>query len=724
VKPVALAFLWHLHQPPYRLRGERASALPWVRLHAIRSYYDMVRILEEFPGLRVTINVTPVLLEQIEAYVDGGTDLFWDAGALPAADLDPAQRAFLFDHFFSAQETHMVGALPRYAQLLERRNRARRLRGPAEAWRELGDTDYCDLQGLFDLCWFGFKAREDFPELRALGGRGRQFRQEDIRAIHDCEREILRRLLPLYRAAAARGQIEIATSPYAHPILPLLIDSDAAREAMPEAPLPARFRAPEDARAQIEEALRLVEEKLGARPRGMWPSEGSLSRDAVALLSGCGIQWAASDEQVLQASERDGPADAGGAWEVAEAGATALLFRDHDLSDRIGFTYAEVDAAAAAQDFLAAALERRRHSDPDRRILLVALDGENPWDQYPRAGARFLRALYAGALRTPGLRCATVGEALETSHRRGTIRRLRAGSWINADFGSWIGGPEKNRAWDVLGLVREWLLAARRGARGTAAETGTGAAAAPAPGAETPAGRSAWESLRAAEASDWFWWLDGQHQSLYRPQFESLFRGHLRQACEAAGLPVPELLDWPIAASGVAAEGAPPEPGGWLDVRVDGFEGDFFEWRGAVVLAAPSLDVPAAMRRAWRDVETMRYGFSRVGEFFLRFDPDRRAGPGSFAGLGVDLVFRCGEQTRRVRLLLDDRGDLKDVVPAGVRAAARKIFELAVAGEIVGLVPGCTAGILIRLRTAKGEAPLREVAFRVPAFPPAGDRRG
>jgi alpha-amylase/alpha-mannosidase (GH57 family) len=714
VKPVALAFLWHLHQPPYRLRGERACVLPWVRLHAIRSYYDMVRILEEFPDVRVTINLTPVLVEQIGAYVAGGSDLFWETGAVPAADLEPAQRIFMFDHFFSAQETQMIGGLPRYVDLKARRDRALRLRGPAEAWREFGDDDYQDLQACFDLCWFGFKARDDFPELRALRERGQRFRPEDIRAIHDLEREILRRLLPLYRAAAARGQIEIATSPYAHPILPLLIDTDAAREAMPAAPLPARFRAPEDARAQVEEALRFIEQELGVRPKGMWPSEGSVGREAVALLSACGVDWAATDEQVLQASERDGPADAGRAWEVAGAGATALLFRDHELSDRIGFTYARMDPAAAARELLAAALERRRGAEAGRRIVLLALDGENPWDQYPRAGADFLRALYGGALRTAGVQCMTVGAALETSPRRGTIRRLRAGSWINADFGTWIGGPEKNRAWDVLAAVRGRLESALRGQGSIGAGPGVAAGAA--------ARREAWASLRAAEGSDWFWWLDGQHDSIYRAQFDAAFRGHLRQACEAMGEPVPDVLDWPIAPSGAVPEGTVAESAGWLNVRVDGYENDFFEWRGAVVLGWTALDVPATMRRAWRGIETLRYGFSRAGELLLRLDPDRREGPGGFAGLGLELAFRSGERTRQLNLVLDERGDLKEGAPAGVRVAARKILELSVACEAIALVPGRAAGLLIRLRTAKGEFPLREMALRVPTFPsaPAG----
>ncbi|HKB08062.1 MAG TPA: hypothetical protein VKF61_07295, partial [Candidatus Polarisedimenticolia bacterium] len=209
---IALALLWHLHQPLYRLRGERVCFLPWVRLHAARSYYDMIRVLEEFPGIRVTFNLTATLIEQIRAYERGASDLFRETAKIPAEDLGDAQRAFLFENFFAAQAGSMIGPLPRFAELHALRERARRERG-ASAWTELTTADYRDLQVLFDLSWFGFKAREDFPEIRALIDRGRDFSARDVQAVHAVEDEILRRVLALYGAAAAQGRIEISTSP-------------------------------------------------------------------------------------------------------------------------------------------------------------------------------------------------------------------------------------------------------------------------------------------------------------------------------------------------------------------------------------------------------------------------------------------------------------------------------------------------------------------------------
>jgi len=712
VTPVALAFLWHLHQPLYRLRGERVCFMPWVRLHAIRSYYDMARVLDEFPEVRPTFNLTATLIEQIRAYEKGASDLFRETARLPADDLDETQRAFLFQHFFSCQVEPMISELPRYAEIHERRERALRRRGEADAWKELSTADYRDLQVLFDLSWFGFKAREDFPEVEALRVKGRGFTRGDLETVHEVENEILRRVLPLYRAAAAAGRIELATSPYAHPILPLVIDTEAAREALPQAPLPPRFRAPGDARLQIEDALALAEAELGVRPRGLWPPEGSVSREAIEVMSRCGIAWTASDEQVLASSGTDLPPDPGRPWTWEGApGGPVVLFRDHDLSDRIGFSYARTEPARAADGFLAAVREKSRAAGGGGRLVLVALDGENPWEHYPLAGGPFLRALYGALPRYPSVLCETVSEAIGRSPERGVLRRLHSGSWIHGDFGTWIGGPEKNRAWALLGEVRAAVANALEG-----------------PNDAGPAGRDAWASLRAAEGSDWFWWLDGQFTTAYRREFDETFRGHLRQACEALGRAAPESLAWPIASPEArAVEGAPGESGVLCAPRIDGFEGDYFEWHGAMRVDWGALVSRGTMQAARRPLESLRYGFSRDGEFCLRIDPDRRAGQDALEGLGLDLAFRVGDDVRRLRLEFDGHGNLREALlegPKGTKSSAarpvaasavlRKILEVAVPCADVGLVAGGTARLRVRLRTVAGEAVLKEIILRAP----------
>jgi hypothetical protein len=392
----------------------------------------------------------------------------------------------------------------------------------------------------------------------------------------------------------------------------------------------------------------------------------------------------------------------------------ALLFRDHDLSDRIGFTYSGMEAGRAAADFAGEVERRAPRPGAGPALLLVALDGENPWEHFPRAGADFLRELYRRLLRSDRFSCATVGEALAAVPSRGAIRALHAGSWIRADFGTWIGGPEKNRAWTILGKVRSDLSAALEDPR-------------------TPADRraAAWAALRAAEGSDWFWWLDGQFSSLHRLQFDQVFRGHLRQAYDALGRPIPDFLAWPIPrAASEDSEAGLLEPLTWLSPVVDGFEGDFFEWDGAETIPWSRLSPASTQERARGLLESLRFGFSKEGGFQLRMDPPQSSPAGYFARFRVHLTFKgAGEATRRIGAELDEKGDraqawiepAPEEAPAGagrspssLSLAARKILEMAVPAEETGIVPGERAVLRIRISRGDETITLREIEFRIP----------
>jgi alpha-amylase/alpha-mannosidase (GH57 family) len=708
-----------MHQPQYRLAGERVCLQPWVRLHASRSYYDMVRVLAEFPEVRVTFNLVPTLIEQIEAYVAGGSDLFRETARVPAADLDERQRRFLVDHFFSAEEERMIRPLPRYAELLELRRAAGRRRGVEAAWMDFAPADLRDLQVLFDLAWFGFKAVEEFGEIAALRRRGRGFTAADIGVVHAAQDAILARVLGEYRAAADRGQAEVSASPWAHPILPLLIDSDCAKESMPAAVLPPRFAAPEDAALQIEEGVARVGTLLGARPRGMWPSEGSLSRAAIALLAARGVAWAAGDVDVLRASTREGEADPRIPWRLeGDDVAVDLVFRDHELSDRIGFTWARAEPAAAVEELVALA---RAQATEENALVLVALDGENPWEHYADAGGPFLRALYgalsnggaaaggaAGAEAAAGVTARTVSESLALATRRGTVQRLRPGSWIQADFGIWIGGPEKNRAWTILGETRQRLAPLFADSARPA-----------------EARRAAWASLRAAEGSDWFWWLDGQFESLYRDDFDHLFRTHLKQACEALGAPPPEALGWPIGSADTPA--ATALRAGLLAAAptIDGYETDFLEWLGASAYDGTRMVPAAAMQRAHVPIRSVRAGLSPQGDLCLRIDPELPAGAALLRGARVELrLVRPGGEARVASLALDERGEPRDVEPAGLLARARKVLEILLPAADAAVAPGGSVILFLRLVFGKETLVLREIEIRRPDPAPRARESG
>ena len=355
MKPVRLALLWHMHQPPYRDAETGESLLPWVRLHATRAYNDMAWILERHPGVRCTVNFTPILLEQLDDYVAGTAhDRFQDLTRRPAADLAPEDRGAILRSFFMVDwETH-VRPLPRYWDLLQKRGRDVRHADVARLASTFSDPEITDLQALFNLAWMGFGALADDEGLRILAAKGRDYTREDIAYVLGAQARILAGVVPRWRALAQGGQVELSTTPYYHPILPLVCDTDVARRALPEVELPPRFSRPEDARWHVREAMASHARRFGAPPAGMWPAEGSVSPEAVEILASEGVRWAASDEGVLLRSLPEGASrlrslyrpwrvDAGGGRELR------MLFRDRSLSDVIGFTYAKVSARQAAQ---------------------------------------------------------------------------------------------------------------------------------------------------------------------------------------------------------------------------------------------------------------------------------------------------------------------------------------------------------------------------------------
>src|SRR5918912_551660 len=307
--PVRLAFLWHMHQPLYREPETGEFLLPWVRLHATRAYYDMAWMLERHPAIRCTVNFTPVLMEQLDAYARGeARDRFLDVSRKRAQDLLPEERQAILRSFF------MI------------------------------DWETADLQVLFNLSWFGFGAVEDDEGLRALVRKGRGYAEDDLRYVLEAQKRIVGEIAPRWRALAERGQVELSTPPYFHPILPLVCDTDSARRAMPDVTLPPRFSWPEDARWHVREALVSHERHFGRRPIGMWPAEGSVSPEAVEGPAGEGVRWACTDEGVLLHSLAPSTSRLRALyrpWRVQSGPAElAMLFRDRGLSDLIGFPYA------------------------------------------------------------------------------------------------------------------------------------------------------------------------------------------------------------------------------------------------------------------------------------------------------------------------------------------------------------------------------------------------
>jgi alpha-amylase/alpha-mannosidase (GH57 family) len=575
-----VVILWHQHQPFYKNLVTGEYRLPWVRLHALKDYYGMVKLLDEFPNVHQTFNLVPSLIAQIEDYVAGTAhDPFLTLAAKPARDLTSNERRAALQYLFQANPVHLIGRYPRYQELWERYRNS----GPEaeRAEKFFSIQDYTDLQVLSQIAWFDEFFLTD-PDVAALIEKGRDYSLDDQRFVIERERAFMAKVLPAHAAAAKRGSIELSTSPFYHPILPLICDSNMGGISTPGLTLPQnRFHHPEDARSQLLRGLDLHERVFGIRPQGVWPSEGSVSEEVLSIASSLGVKWMATDEGVLGRSlgfffARDGSGrlNADSAAKLYnlylyenDATRMNLLFRDHTISDLIGFVYSGMNAQEAANHLIR---NIREATQPvlDRGldvIFPIILDGENAWEYYPRSGREFLRRLYSMLGNTPGIEAVTVSEAVSRQAKPAPLKNLVPGSWIHANFNVWIGAPEDNRAWDYLSNARDFYtqVSAR---------------------ASEPQRKLAFEELLIAEGSDWNWWYGPEHHSANDRDFDELYRKHLSNVYQALGATPPEYLAQPIV--GAATRPAFVPQTAYIHPRIASDMVRYFEWIGAAMYTA------------------------------------------------------------------------------------------------------------------------------------------
>ncbi len=627
---IALTILWHQHQPYYPDDVNGENPMPWVRLHGVKDYYGMAQHLLEYPEMHCTINLVPSLLLQLRAYTEqGASDRFLDVSRIPADGLSEDDALFLLDHFFMANPEHMIRPFPRYAELYQRRALGRN--SARDALRRFQPRDLRDLQVWFNLTWVHPLAIEQDDCLRTLRDKGRHFTEEERDTLLEKQLEILQRVIPLHKELAERGQVELTTTPYYHPILPLLLDKKLAREAMPEVRLP-RYTGgyPEDAAVHVRRAIEEHERTFGCKPKGMWPAEGSVCQEMLPLLAQHGIRWIATDEEVLSASthgavSRDGsghvrnPEKLYQAYKVREGQAElSILFRDHALSDLIGFHYQRSDPGAAADNFLNCLSGISQVVQGERPALVsVILDGENCWEHYPGGGVDFLRTFYKACTQTPGIKPMKISDYLERYPPRESLPRLFAGSWISHNFAIWIGHEEDNTAWDALHRTREHLLHRQRADVPDSRHVGS----VPYSGSSLPASvQRAWEEIYIAEGSDWFWWFGDDHSSAQDALFDYLFRKHLQNVYVLLGDTPPPELGRPISRKAQRVHYTLPRA--FLDVKIDG-RYTFFEWVSAGRYACQNERGTMAM--AMRGpLEELYFGFN-LSLLLIRIDCARSA---------------------------------------------------------------------------------------------------
>lgn len=611
--PLYVSFIWHQHQPLYKSRVTGRYRLPWVRLHGTKDYLDLVLLLERYPKLHQTVNLVPSLILQIEDYVAGNAfDPYLEVALTPTEQLDDQRKQFILEHFFDANHHTLIDPHPRYAQLYSQRQEQGRL-WCLENWNL---QDFSDLLAWHNLAWIDPLFWDD-PEIAQWLEQGQGFTLSDRQRIYSKQRQILSRILPQHRQMQETGQLEVTTSPYTHPILPLLTDTNAGQVAVPDMALPNhRFQWQEDIPRHLSKAWDLYVDRFGQTPRGLWPSEQSVSPQILPYVAKQGFRWLCSDEAVLGWTlhhffHRDG---SGNLLEPeilyqpyrleTSYGELAIVFRDHRLSDLIGFTYGSMEPKHAVADLIGH-LEAIAHTLKNRQpegetaleqpwLVNIALDGENCWEFYQQDGIPFLEGLYQQLGNHPDLKLVTVSEFLKTFPPTQTLPagQLHSGSWVDGSFTTWIGDPVKNRAWDLLAAARQTL--------------------ANHPEATVESNPTAWEALYAAEGSDWFWWFGEGHSSNQDAMFDQLFREHLGALYQALDEPIPEELRRPLESHESRGD---QRPEGFIHPYIDG-RGDEQDWNRAGRIeiggARGTMHRSSVVQRLW-------YGVDHA-HFYLRFD--------------------------------------------------------------------------------------------------------
>jgi alpha-amylase/alpha-mannosidase (GH57 family) len=604
---IHLVVLWHMHQPQYRDPETGRYVLPWTRLHALKDYWGMVKVLEEFPNFHATFNVVPSLGLQLEEYASGSFNEPWfDLAFRDAEQLTREDKTEILQRAFQVNHERLLSRWPRFLELFEWSRQA----GGAQATVTFTPRDWRDLQLLSQLAWMDEEWIARDATINRLSTKGRDFTEKDKAALKQKQLEFLKLVLPVYREAAARSQIEISTTPFYHPILPLVCDSDIARVANPSTLLPRRaYRHPEDAREQLRRAREYHKRVFGVEPAGLWPSEGSVSDQTLAIAAEEGFRWFGTDEGVLGRTLnvgffRDGTGLAASAdrlyrpWRV-KAGTTGItgLFRDHHISDLIGFVYSRMDAKAGAADLhgrLRAIGERVQSNQP--LTVCLFLDGENAWEYYPGNGRGFLREFYGRIQADSDFRALTASEAIAAAGEISETGGIFPASWINANFDVWIGHSEDVQAWEYLWDAREAYSRAEEARAQERSDAPTEAAL-----------REAKESLLAAEGSDWCWWFGPEHSTANDAEFDALYRRHLTGVYRAVGKIAPDELAKPIKRQPERALHLPPSE--YLRVSINGYDSSYFEWLGAG-LYSPERRSGAMHGRTFY-LRELRYGFER-----------------------------------------------------------------------------------------------------------------
>jgi len=560
-KPLDLVFLWHMHQPDYRDYSTGEFVLPWVYLHAIKDYSDMAAHLEEHPQVKSVVNFVPILLDQLEDYEQQFSSgeirdpLLRLLACENLNEISEAERQLILESCFRSNMSKMVAPYPAYSRLYDLFN-SFEAKGKV-ALSYLSGQYLADLLTWYHLAWFGETVRREHDVLIKMMSKDEDFSYADRQLIFALIGEVIAGIIPRYRKLAESGQIEISATPHYHPLAPLLLDFQSARECEPGSSLPKAEVYPGGktrVEAHIRSTMKSHQSRFGVTPQGIWPAEGAVSTSLIEVLAGQDCRWAASGEGVLANSLRkvgELPERTDYLYRPyhlqGEANSVCCFFRDDRLSDLIGFEYSNWNGKDAADNFVSQLEEiANAASDDEVPLVGVILDGENAWEYYPYNGYHFLNDLYTALEEHSSIRTTTYAEYMDKRDavdaqnfaKPGELPSLVAGSWVYGTFSTWIGSPDKNHAWDLLCKAKQSYDQVMVAGRLSKAEKD-----------------AAEKQLSSCESSDWFWWFGDYNPSDAVGSFDRLYRHSLMQLYRLLKLPVPENLNLPISQGGGEAEG-------------------------------------------------------------------------------------------------------------------------------------------------------------------------
>jgi alpha-amylase/alpha-mannosidase (GH57 family) len=588
-----------MHQPDYRDESGIVQ-MPWVFLHAIKDYYDMPWMLERHSGLKATFNITPPLIRQLKLYYDNpqNSDKFFNLWLREISSLNMAEYSWMIKICKSSTYDTVVSKMPSYDELYKKESYTHQ--------------EFFDLEVLFVLSWCGVYLRTNNAVVKEMLQKGKGFIYEDkLSLIHELT-HFVRGIFDYYVELRERYIISISTTPLNHPILPLLLDMNSAKVANPSTNIPKHsISLKEDAFLQIDMAKELFEDTFGFQPDGFWPAEGAVDENSVALLSECGVKWIATDQEILFRSINS--RDKANLYKPYDYNNMCIAFRDHELSDLIGFTYRFWEPKMAAKNFTSL-LSSINDSHSDATVFII-LDGENAWEFYDNNAFDFFDALYTDLASTPWLKTLHMQDIYGLDKKR--LNRLAAGSWIHGEFNTWVGHKEKTRGWELIFVTkRDYEHHKDSLDEATKAKIT--------------------EHFLASECSDWFWWYGDDHFTEFGLEFDTLFRSHLIAIYNLMKIAPPLDLFEPIIQNRSSVDFW-LKPQSYISPDIDGRHGSFFEWIGSGVVyenrTSSTMDIPKG------PVNKIFYGQDDECIYFA-FDTD------------IEMMKRC----KILRLIIDPIG--------------------------------------------------------------------